>query len=84
MCNKNFFNIKEQRQIKVNFLKKIGWCPEIWDKILCWPSTAPGELAILSCPSYIAGFNTHVINKINLLINYSHFDFLIINIYIYK
>ncbi|XP_076236933.1 vasoactive intestinal polypeptide receptor 2 isoform X2 [Calliopsis andreniformis] len=34
-----------------------GWCPEVWDKILCWPSTAPGDLAILPCPSYIAGFD---------------------------
>ncbi|XP_015430416.1 PREDICTED: vasoactive intestinal polypeptide receptor-like [Dufourea novaeangliae] len=34
-----------------------GWCPEFWDKILCWPSTAPGDLAILPCPSYIAGFD---------------------------
>ncbi|OAD54243.1 Parathyroid hormone/parathyroid hormone-related peptide receptor, partial [Eufriesea mexicana] len=34
-----------------------GWCPEVWDEILCWPSTAPGELAILPCPSYIAGFD---------------------------
>ncbi|XP_076683708.1 vasoactive intestinal polypeptide receptor 2 isoform X2 [Andrena cerasifolii] len=34
-----------------------GWCPEVWDEILCWPSTAPGDLAILRCPSYIAGFD---------------------------
>ncbi|XP_043523437.1 parathyroid hormone/parathyroid hormone-related peptide receptor-like isoform X1 [Frieseomelitta varia] len=34
-----------------------GWCPEVWDKIICWPSTAPGELTILPCPSYIAGFD---------------------------
>ncbi|KAK2585371.1 hypothetical protein KPH14_010047 [Odynerus spinipes] len=33
-----------------------GWCPEIWDKILCWPSTPPGELAVHPCPRYIAGF----------------------------
>ncbi|KAG7212629.1 hypothetical protein KM043_012915 [Ampulex compressa] len=34
-----------------------GWCPEVWDGILCWPSTAPGELSIQPCPRYIAGFN---------------------------
>ncbi|XP_070157206.1 secretin receptor isoform X5 [Polyergus mexicanus] len=33
-----------------------GWCPEIWDEILCWNSTAPGQLAIQYCPSYIMGF----------------------------
>ncbi|GAB1867259.1 Parathyroid hormone/parathyroid hormone-related peptide receptor [Camponotus japonicus] len=33
-----------------------GWCPEIWDEILCWNSTAPGQLAIQHCPSYIMGF----------------------------
>lgn len=33
-----------------------GWCPEIWDEILCWNSTAPGQLAIQHCPSYIVGF----------------------------
>ncbi|XP_076653365.1 secretin receptor isoform X2 [Halictus rubicundus] len=35
----------------------LGWCPQYWDEILCWPSTAPGDLAIASCPSYIAGFD---------------------------
>lgn len=34
-----------------------GWCPEVWDEILCWPSTAPGELSIQPCPRYIAGFD---------------------------
>ncbi|XP_034942971.1 parathyroid hormone/parathyroid hormone-related peptide receptor-like [Chelonus insularis] len=38
-------------------IPKKGWCPEIWDSILCWPSTAPGELAALPCPHYIAGFD---------------------------
>ncbi|XP_072761769.1 secretin receptor isoform X2 [Anoplolepis gracilipes] len=33
-----------------------GWCPEIWDEILCWNSTAPGQLATQHCPSYIMGF----------------------------
>ncbi|KAL6261039.1 hypothetical protein P5V15_008565 [Pogonomyrmex californicus] len=36
-----------------------GWCPEIWDKILCWNSTAPGQLAVQQCPSYIVGFDSH-------------------------
>ncbi|XP_071639443.1 parathyroid hormone/parathyroid hormone-related peptide receptor isoform X2 [Temnothorax longispinosus] len=36
-----------------------GWCPEIWDKILCWNSTAPGQLAVQQCPSYIVGFDAH-------------------------
>ncbi|XP_050454502.1 secretin receptor-like isoform X1 [Cataglyphis hispanica] len=36
-----------------------GWCPEIWDEILCWNSTAPGQLAIQYCPSYIMGFEPH-------------------------
>lgn len=35
-----------------------GWCPEIWDEILCWNSTAPGQLAVQHCPSYIMGFET--------------------------
>ncbi|XP_012235338.1 secretin receptor isoform X2 [Linepithema humile] len=35
------------------------WCPEIWDRILCWNSTAPGQLAVQYCPSYIVGFDTH-------------------------
>ncbi|XP_014230951.1 vasoactive intestinal polypeptide receptor 1-like isoform X2 [Trichogramma pretiosum] len=34
-----------------------GWCPTTWDGILCWPSTPPGELAVQSCPTYIAGFD---------------------------
>lgn len=50
--------IKENQCHQGN-ISSSGWCPEIWDKILCWPSTAPGELAILSCPSYIVGFDTH-------------------------
>ncbi|XP_074097126.1 secretin receptor isoform X1 [Cotesia typhae] len=36
---------------------RAGWCPETWDSILCWPPTAPNELAVLSCPHYIAGFD---------------------------
>ncbi|KYN37642.1 Parathyroid hormone/parathyroid hormone-related peptide receptor [Trachymyrmex septentrionalis] len=34
-----------------------GWCPEIWDGILCWNSTAPGQLAVQQCASYIMGFD---------------------------
>ncbi|XP_011306400.1 parathyroid hormone/parathyroid hormone-related peptide receptor isoform X2 [Fopius arisanus] len=34
-----------------------GWCSETWDGILCWPATAPGDLAVQSCPRYIAGFD---------------------------
>ncbi|XP_012265668.1 parathyroid hormone/parathyroid hormone-related peptide receptor-like isoform X2 [Athalia rosae] len=33
-----------------------GWCPEIWDGILCWPSTSPNAVSTLICPHYIAGF----------------------------
>lgn len=47
--------------LKVKTCLKTGWCPEVWDEILCWPSTAPGDLSILPCPSYIAGFDTEVI-----------------------
>ncbi|XP_039302340.1 secretin receptor isoform X2 [Solenopsis invicta] len=36
-----------------------GWCPEIWDDILCWNSTAPGQLVVQQCPSYIVGFDSH-------------------------
>ncbi|XP_016841943.1 parathyroid hormone/parathyroid hormone-related peptide receptor isoform X2 [Nasonia vitripennis] len=36
---------------------KPGWCPTSWDGIICWPSTPPGEVAVLSCPHYIAGFD---------------------------
>ncbi|XP_047351891.1 parathyroid hormone/parathyroid hormone-related peptide receptor-like isoform X3 [Vespa velutina] len=35
-----------------------GWCPEIWDAIICWPSTPSGEMAVHSCPDYIVGFDT--------------------------
>ncbi|CAG9767554.1 unnamed protein product [Ceutorhynchus assimilis] len=28
-----------------------GWCPEIFDSILCWPETPPGTIANQSCPS---------------------------------
>ncbi|XP_043463359.1 parathyroid hormone/parathyroid hormone-related peptide receptor-like isoform X5 [Leptopilina heterotoma] len=35
-----------------------GWCPQTWDEILCWPTTAPNELAVQPCPHYIAGFDT--------------------------
>lgn len=45
-----------------------GWCPEVWDEILCWQSTAPGELAILPCPSYITGFDVQVIIIIKITI----------------
>ncbi|XP_053980055.1 parathyroid hormone/parathyroid hormone-related peptide receptor-like isoform X1 [Hylaeus volcanicus] len=35
-----------------------GWCPVFWDTILCWNSTPPGELAVMRCPPYIAGFDS--------------------------
>ncbi|XP_046479523.1 secretin receptor [Neodiprion pinetum] len=34
-----------------------GFCPKLWDGILCWPSTSPGAVATVACPDYIAGFN---------------------------
>ncbi|XP_043289421.1 vasoactive intestinal polypeptide receptor 2-like isoform X2 [Venturia canescens] len=34
-----------------------GWCPETWDGIHCWHSTAPGEISVQACPHYIAGFD---------------------------
>ncbi|CAB3383334.1 Hypothetical predicted protein [Cloeon dipterum] len=33
-----------------------GHCPPVWDTIMCWPATPPGELAVLPCANYIAGF----------------------------
>ncbi|XP_066251250.1 calcitonin gene-related peptide type 1 receptor-like [Euwallacea similis] len=35
-----------------------GWCPEIFDNALCWPSTPPGTQANQSCPRF-EGFNTN-------------------------
>ncbi|KAH0953335.1 hypothetical protein HN011_003447 [Eciton burchellii] len=32
-----------------------GWCPEIWDTIMCWNSTPPSQLALQQCPSYVVG-----------------------------
>ncbi|XP_046145299.1 secretin receptor-like isoform X3 [Osmia bicornis bicornis] len=52
---KRILKIKADQCHKGN-ISMPGWCPEVWDEILCWPSTAPGDLAILSCPSYVAGF----------------------------
>ncbi|CAK9818116.1 Parathyroid hormone/parathyroid hormone-related peptide receptor [Anthophora plagiata] len=53
---KQILKMKEEQCQEKN-VTEYGWCPEVWDKILCWPSTPPGELAILPCPSYIAGFD---------------------------
>ncbi|XP_076180375.1 vasoactive intestinal polypeptide receptor 2 [Ptiloglossa arizonensis] len=53
---KSILKIKAEQCHKGNTFMS-GWCPEVWDEILCWPSTAPEELAILSCPPYIAGFD---------------------------
>ncbi|XP_076378542.1 secretin receptor isoform X2 [Megalopta genalis] len=53
---KKILKIRAERCHQKNFSTP-GWCPQYWDEILCWPSTAPGDLAISSCPSYIAGFD---------------------------
>ncbi|XP_060830241.1 parathyroid hormone/parathyroid hormone-related peptide receptor-like isoform X1 [Bombus pascuorum] len=53
---KRTLKMKADQCHKGNILSS-GWCPEVWDEILCWQSTAPGELAILPCPSYITGFD---------------------------
>ncbi|XP_076756933.1 secretin receptor isoform X1 [Xylocopa sonorina] len=61
--NPNSLNIQNQSLKRVaegcrkGLIESTGWCPEVWDEILCWPSTAPGDLAILRCPRYIAGFD---------------------------
>ncbi|XP_069690155.1 secretin receptor-like [Periplaneta americana] len=34
-----------------------GYCPRLWDGIMCWSSTAPGQLAEQSCANYIIGFD---------------------------
>ncbi|XP_059469152.1 parathyroid hormone/parathyroid hormone-related peptide receptor-like isoform X2 [Neocloeon triangulifer] len=31
-------------------------CPPVWDGIMCWPATPPGQLVVLPCANYIAGF----------------------------
>ncbi|XP_029157363.1 secretin receptor-like isoform X2 [Nylanderia fulva] len=48
----------ESERCKHGNILGTGWCPEIWDEILCWNSTAPGQLAVEPCPSYIMGFET--------------------------
>lgn len=61
--NPNSRSIQEQiLEIKARHCHKgnvsmTGWCPEVWDEIMCWPSTAPGELSIQPCPRYIVGFD---------------------------
>ncbi|XP_076632428.1 vasoactive intestinal polypeptide receptor 2 isoform X1 [Colletes latitarsis] len=52
----HILEIKAEQCHSENILMS-GWCPKVWDKILCWPSTPPGELAVSSCPPYIAGFD---------------------------
>ncbi|XP_011881226.1 PREDICTED: glucagon receptor-like isoform X2 [Vollenhovia emeryi] len=47
----------ESKRCDLGNVLEPGWCPEIWDKILCWNSTAPGQLAVQQCPSYIVGFD---------------------------
>ncbi|XP_011701346.1 PREDICTED: parathyroid hormone/parathyroid hormone-related peptide receptor-like isoform X3 [Wasmannia auropunctata] len=47
----------ESRRCNRGNVLEPGWCPEIWDEILCWNSTAPGQLAVQQCPSYIGGFD---------------------------
>ncbi|XP_046396246.1 parathyroid hormone/parathyroid hormone-related peptide receptor-like [Ischnura elegans] len=32
-------------------------CPGWWDGILCWGEADPGEMAVLPCPNYVAGFD---------------------------
>ncbi|KAL1500929.1 hypothetical protein ABEB36_006347 [Hypothenemus hampei] len=32
---------------------KPGWCPEIFDSILCWPATPPGTVVNQSCPNTV-------------------------------
>lgn len=51
----------------IYFTEITGWCPQTWDEILCWPETAPNELAILPCPHYIAGFDTRVFITLYLI-----------------
>ncbi|KAG5341736.1 PTH1R protein, partial [Acromyrmex charruanus] len=47
----------EAKHCNLGNMLEPGWCPEIWDGILCWNSTAPGQLAVQQCASYIMGFD---------------------------
>ncbi|KAG5309691.1 PTH1R protein, partial [Acromyrmex insinuator] len=47
----------EAKRCDLGNILEPGWCPEIWDGILCWNSTAPGQLAVQQCASYIMGFD---------------------------
>ncbi|KAG5319345.1 PTH1R protein, partial [Pseudoatta argentina] len=49
----------EAKHCNLGNMLEPGWCPEIWDGILCWNSTAPGQLAVQQCASYIMGFDAH-------------------------
>ncbi|XP_012057935.1 PREDICTED: vasoactive intestinal polypeptide receptor 2-like [Atta cephalotes] len=48
---------------------ELGWCPEIWDGILCWNSTAPGQLAVQQCASYIMGFDARAFASKQCMLN---------------
>ncbi|XP_015601323.1 parathyroid hormone/parathyroid hormone-related peptide receptor isoform X2 [Cephus cinctus] len=49
---------KEELRCRSENTTREGWCPVVWDGILCWPSTIPGDTASAFCPFYIAGFDT--------------------------
>ncbi|KYQ56095.1 Parathyroid hormone/parathyroid hormone-related peptide receptor [Trachymyrmex zeteki] len=49
----------EAKRCKLGNILEPGWCPKIWDGILCWNSTAPGQLVVQQCASYIMGFDAN-------------------------
>ncbi|XP_018392202.1 PREDICTED: secretin receptor-like [Cyphomyrmex costatus] len=59
----------EAKRCDVGNILEPGWCPEIWDGILCWNSTAPGQLAIQQCASYIMGFDARAFASKQCMLN---------------
>lgn len=49
---------KREECITGNTSLTTGYCPQVWDSILCWAEAPPGTLSSQHCPSYIAGFKT--------------------------
>ncbi|XP_037786443.1 vasoactive intestinal polypeptide receptor 1-like [Penaeus monodon] len=34
-----------------------GWCPRVWDQMLCWAPTPRNTTVFLLCPPFVPGLN---------------------------
>ncbi|KAF6198453.1 hypothetical protein GE061_008201 [Apolygus lucorum] len=53
----NVFSNETCQEKYLNSTQGDGFCPAVWDKVLCWPPTRRGSVTSQSCPTNQQGLD---------------------------